>query len=103
MEDVLSLALKIRDDLAAVYYAGPRTWNGTNGLRYNGECLAGLHNQPRGRPQRRLDPAEEAAHTATIARDPDPAENGCCAWTRADLCRWLEAHHGKTCHPSSVT
>ena len=60
-------------------------------LRYNGEGLAGLHDRSKGRPQRRLDPAEEAALSAAIMRGPDPAEDGCCAWTRADLCRWLEA------------
>lgn len=72
-------------------------------LRYNAEGLAGLHDRPKGRPQRRLDRAEEAALTAAILRGPDPAVDGCCTWTRADLCRWLETHHGKTYHPSSMT
>ena len=72
-------------------------------LRYNAEGLAGLHDRPKGRPQRRLDPTEEADLTAAIVRGPDPAKDGCCAWTRADLCRWLEVHHGKTYHPSSMT
>ncbi len=26
-----------------------------------------------------------------------------CAWTRADLCRWLEERFAKTYHPSSMT
>ena len=38
-----------------------------------------------------------------ILRGPDPDADGCCAWTRADLCRWLEANHGKTYHASSMT
>ena len=40
---------------------------------------------------------------AAILRGPDLDADGCCAWTRADLCRWLAAHHGKTYHPSSMT
>ena len=40
---------------------------------------------------------------AAIERGPDPDTDGCCAWTRADLCRWLEAEHGKTHHPSSMS
>ena len=65
-------------------------------LRYNADGLAGLHDRPKGRPQRRRDPAEEADLAAAILRGPNPAEDGCCAWTQADLCRWLKAHHGKT-------
>ncbi len=72
-------------------------------LRYNAEGLSGLHDRPKGRPQRRLDPAEEADLTAVIVRGPDLAKDGCCSWTRADLCHWLELHHGKTYHPSSMT
>lgn len=71
--------------------------------RYNAEGLAGLHDRPRGRPRRRLDATEEADLMAAIERGPDPDVDGCCAWTRADLCRWLEAGHGKTHHPSSMT
>ena len=138
MEDVMGVALKIRDDLTAEDLrrearreqdgrASARMYTIANALegasraeaarlagmerqalrdavlRYNGEGLAGLHDRSKGRPQRRLDPAEEAALSAAIMRGPDPAEDGCCAWTRADLCRWLEAHHGKTYHPSSMT
>jgi transposase len=72
-------------------------------VRYNAEGLAGLHDRPRGRPRRRLDATEEADLMAAIERGPDPDVDGCCAWTRADLCRWLEAGHGKTYHPSSMT
>lgn len=72
-------------------------------VRYNAEGVAGLHDRPKGRPPRRLTPEEEAELVATILRGPDPAEDGCCAWTRADLCGWLARHHGKTYHPSSMT
>ena len=40
---------------------------------------------------------------AAIERGPEPDADGCCAWTRADLCRWLEAECGKTYHPSSMS
>ena len=72
-------------------------------VRYNSEGLAGLHDRPKGRPPRRLTPEEEAALVAAILRGPDPEADGCWAWTRADLCRWLETHTGKTYHPSSMT
>lgn len=72
-------------------------------VRYNAEGLAGLHDRAKGRPRRRLDATEEAGLVAAIERGPDPDVDGCCAWTRADLCRWLEAQHGKTYHPSSMT
>jgi transposase len=72
-------------------------------IRYNAEGLAGLRDRPRGRPRRRLDQKEEADLVAAIERGPDPDADGCCAWTRADLCRWLEAGYGKTYHPSSMT
>jgi transposase len=65
--------------------------------------LAGLHDRPRGRPRRRLDAKEEAALAAAIERGPDPDADGCCAWTRADPCRWLEAEYGKAYHPSSMS
>jgi transposase len=65
-------------------------------IRYNAEGLAGLHDRPKGRPRRRLDAGEEAALATAIERGPDPDVDGCCAWTRADLCRWLEAEYGKT-------
>jgi len=72
-------------------------------VRYNAEGLAGLHDRPKGHPPRRLDPDEEAGLVAAIERGPDPEADGCCAWTRADLCRWLAAQCGKTYHPSSMT
>lgn len=72
-------------------------------VRYNGEGLVGLHDRPKGRPARRLTEDEEAALAAVILKGPDPERDGTCAWTRADLCRWMAAHLGKTYHPSSLT
>ena len=40
---------------------------------------------------------------AVIVKGPDPDRDGVCAWTRADLCTWLEARFGKTYHPSSMS
>ncbi len=72
-------------------------------VRYNAEGLAGLHDRPKGRPPRRLREGEEAALAAVILKGPDPERDGVCAWTRADLCRWMAEHFGKTYHPSSMT
>jgi transposase len=72
-------------------------------VRYNAEGLAGLRDRPKGRPPRRLTEGEEAALAAAILRGPDPERDGVCAWTRADLCRWMERHFGKSYHPSSMT
>src|SRR5437868_12117493 len=47
--------------------------------------------------------AIEAALAAVILRGPEPDRDGCCAWTRGDLCRWMAAHFGKSYHPSSMT
>ena len=72
-------------------------------LGYNAEGLSGLYDRPKGRPPRRLTQGEEAALAAAILQGPDPERDGVCAWTRADLCRWLEANFAKTYHPSSMT
>lgn len=72
-------------------------------VRYNADGVAGLHDRPKGRPPRRLSEGEEATLAAVILRGPDPARDGVCAWTRADLSRWLAAHFGKTYHPSSLS
>jgi putative transposase len=75
-------------------------------VRYNAEGLAGLHDRPKpGRPER-LSEAEQAALAALAARvfrGPDPERDGVAAWTRADLCFWLEARFGKAFHPSSLS
>ena len=78
-------------------------------VRYNAEGLAGLHDRPKpGRPER-LGEAEQAALAAlaTLAarvfRGPDPERDGVSAWTRAELCFWLEARFGKAFHPSSLS
>ena len=72
-------------------------------VRYNAEGLEGLHDRPKGHPPRRLTADEEAALAAVIIAGPDPERDGVCAWTRADLCRWLERRFAKTYHPSSMT
>lgn len=72
-------------------------------VRYNAEGLEGLHDRPKGHPRRRLTADEEAALAAVIIAGPDPERDGVCAWTRADLCRWLERRFAKTYHPSSMT
>lgn len=72
-------------------------------VRYNAEDLAGLRDRPKGHPERRLTEGEEATLAAVILRGPEPERDGCCAWTRADLCRWMTAHFGKSYHPSSMT
>ena len=72
-------------------------------VRYNAEGLAGLYDRPKpGRPQR-LSEAEQAALAARVFRGPDPGRDGVAAWTRADLCCWLEARFGKPFHPSSLS
>jgi transposase len=38
-----------------------------------------------------------------ILRGPNPEGDGCGAWTRGDLCRWMASHFGKSYHPSSMT
>jgi hypothetical protein len=35
---------------------------------------------------------------AVIFQGPDPDQDGVCAWTRADLCRWMQEHLGKSMH-----
>jgi transposase len=72
-------------------------------VRYNAEGLEGLHDRPKGRPPRRLTADEEAALAAVIIAGPDPERDGVCAWTRGDLCGWLERRFAKTYHPSSMT
>ena len=72
-------------------------------VRYNAEGLAGLHDRPKpGRPQR-LGEAEQAALAARVFRGPDPGRDGVSAWTRADLCDWLEQRLGEPFHPSSLS
>jgi transposase len=72
-------------------------------VRYNAEGLAGLYDRPKpGRPER-LSEGEQAALAARVFRGPDPKRDGIAAWTRADLCGWLEARFGKPFHPSSLS
>ena len=72
-------------------------------VRYNAKGLEGLHDRPKGSSPRRLTADEEAALAAVIIAGPEPERDGVCAWTRADLCRWLEERFAKTYHPSSMT
>ena len=71
--------------------------------RSNAAGLAGLHDRPKpGRPPR-LSAGEQAALAARVFTDPDPDKDGVSAWTRADLCRWLEDRFAKKLHPSSLS
>ena len=68
---------------------------------------SGLYDRPKaGRPPR-LGEAEQAALAARVFRGPDPERDGVVAWTRADLCGWLEARFGRPFgrpfHPSSLS
>ena len=72
-------------------------------VRYNAKGLEGFHDRPKGYSPRRLTADEEAALAAVIIAGPEPERDGVCAWTRADLCRWLEERFAKTYHPSSMT
>ena len=72
-------------------------------VRYNAEGPSGLYDRPKaGRPPR-LGEAEQAALAARVFRGPDPGRDGVAAWTRADLCFWLEERFGKPFHPSSLS
>lgn len=71
--------------------------------RYNGEGVAGLYDRPKGHPPPRLTVAERAALAEVVGRGPDPERDGVSAWTRSDLCRWLETTFSKTYHPSSMS
>ena len=112
--DVMGSALKIRDDLTPLelesYSGGAGLWDrecmpradaarlaGMDRqtlrdavVRYNAKGLEGLHDRPKGYSPRRLTADEEAALAAVIIAGPEPERDGVCAWTRADLCRWLE-------------
>ena len=116
-------ALKIRDDLTPLELrrwarvgsygrAAARAYGIANALeempRADAARLAGmdrqtLHDRPKGYSPRRLTADEEAALAAVIIAGPEPERDGVCAWTRADLCRWLEERFAKTYHPSSMT
>ncbi len=72
-------------------------------VRYNAEGLAGLFDRPKGHPPFRLNAAEAASLKAVVLEGPDPERDGISAWTRADLCRWLEESFAKTYHPSSMS
>ena len=71
-------------------------------VRYNAEGLAELYDRPK--PGRAAGAVERQAALADyIFRGPDPDRDGVSAWTRADLCCWLEKRFAKTFHPSSLS
>jgi transposase len=72
-------------------------------VHYNVEGLCGLLDRPKGHPPQRLTDGEQATLMAVIFKGPDPDRDGVCAWTRTDLCRWMEEHLGKSMHPSSLS
>lgn len=72
-------------------------------VRYNAEGLAGLYDRPKpGRPPR-LSEAEQAVLAARVFGGPDAERDGIAAWTRVDLCGWLEQRFAKRFHPSSLS
>ena len=120
----MGAALAIRDDLSAAALRMLALANALEGMsraeaarlagmerqalrdavvRYNTEGLAGLYDRPKPGRSQRLSEAEQAALAAHIFRGPDPEKDGVSAWTRADLCGWLEARFGKRFHPSSLS
>jgi transposase len=71
-------------------------------VRYNADGLAGLYDRPKGRPQRKLTPAQEVELKALVLRGPDPERDGISRWTLADLCRLVEARFGPSYHPGAL-
>jgi transposase len=91
-----------RAEAARLAGMGRQAWRDAV-VRCNAEGLAGSYDRPKpGRPQR-LSEAEQALLAARVFRGPDPERDGVCAWTRADLCFWLEERFGKRFHPSSLS
>ena len=59
--------------------------------RFNADGIAGLVDRPKGHRRERLSEAEQAILVNRILRGPDPDHGEPCAWTLADLCRFIEA------------
>lgn len=72
-------------------------------IRFNEEGVAGMRDRPKGHRRRHLTEAEEARFAEALLTGPDPERDGISAWTRADMCRWIEDTFAKTCHPSSLS
>ena len=81
----------------------PRGLRGWIAKRFATRWQCGIGGAPSKGLPRRLTADEEAALAAVIIAGPEPERDGVCAWTRADLCRWLEERFAKTYHPSSAT
>ena len=71
-------------------------------VRYNAEGLAGLYDRPKGRPRRKLTPAQEAELKALVLDGPDPESDGISSWTLTDLCRLVEARFGPSYHRGAL-
>lgn len=72
-------------------------------VRDNAEGPCGLQDRPKGHAPQRLTEGEQATLMAVIFKGPDPDRDRVCAWTRVDLCRWMQEHLGKSMHPSSLS
>lgn len=71
--------------------------------RFNADGIAGLVDRPKGHRRERLSEAEQAILVYRILRGPDPDQGEPCAWTLADLCRFIEARFNKTMCPQSMS
>lgn len=71
--------------------------------RFNADGIAGLVDRPKGHRRERLSEAEQAILVNRILRGPDPDHGEPCAWTLADLCRFIEARFNKTMCPQSMS
>jgi transposase len=71
-------------------------------VRYNAKGVAGLHDQPKGHNPEKLTESEQAVLLAHVFRAPDPARDGTCAWTLADLCDFAETRFSKRLSTSGM-
>ncbi len=65
-------------------------------IRYNAEGIAGLRDQPKGHNPEKLSESEQAVLLTRIFQTPNPAHDGVCTWTLADLCDFAEERFGKS-------
>ena len=71
-------------------------------IRYNADGIAGLCDQPKGHNPEKLTESEQAVLLSKIFQAPDPARDGVCARTLADLCDFAEARFGKSFSTSGM-